>query len=295
MVNAKPLNQNNRNYLQLKILQGGIVGVSNSGFDGIHLDEGERYDVSLYARTENWTGDSTITVRLETDDGSDCGSVVLQGVDGTWKKLDGVLTATKTIDNAKLVVTTTGQGTLSLDMVSLFPQDTFNGRKNGLRKDLVQALKDLNPKFLRFPGGCIAHGWGLDNRYHWKDSVGDVAERKPNWNLWGYHQTYGLGYFEYFQLCEDLDMAPLPVVPIGVGCGFRCNEFVPIDELGPHIQDALDLIEFANGPPTSKWGKVRAEMGHPEPFDLEFVCLGNEEHDTPGMRERFPLFVKSNS
>ena len=290
VVNAKPLNQNNQNYLQLKIDQSGVVGVSNSGFDGIHLDAGERYDVSLYARIDDWTGDSSLTVKLETDDVSDCGSIVLNGVDGEWKKLEGVITATETTDKAHLVVTTTGQGTLNLDMVSLFPQDTFKGRKNGLRKDLAQALKELNPKFLRFPGGCITHGYGLDNMYRWKDSVGDVAERKPNWNLWGYHQTYGLGYFEYFQLCEDLEMAPLPVIPIGVGCGFRCNEFVPLDQLGPHIQDALDLIQFANGPVTSEWGKLRAGMGHAEPFNLEFVCLGNEEHDTPGMRQRFPLF-----
>jgi len=293
VVNAQPLNENNRNYLQLKIDHRGVVGVSNSGFDGIHLDQGARYDVSLYARSNDWTGDSSLTVKLETDSESDIGSVVLEGVDGTWKKLDGVITATETVDNAKLVVTTEGQGTLELDMISLFPQDTFNERKNGLRKDLVKALKDLNPKFFRFPGGCIVHGHGYGNRYNWKDSVGDVAERKPNWNLWGYHQTYGLGYFEYFQLCEDLDMAPLPVLPIGVGCGFRCTEFVPIAELGPHIQDALDLIEFANGPVTSEWGKVRAEMGHPEPFNLEFICLGNEEHDTPDMRERFPLFSKA--
>ncbi|TWT84263.1 Extracellular exo-alpha-L-arabinofuranosidase precursor [Planctomycetes bacterium CA13] len=292
VVNTSPLNQNNRNYLQLKIDQSGVVGISNSGFDGIHLDKGQRYNVSLYARIDDWNGDSALTVKLQSDDVSDCGSVVLKGGGQTWQKLEGVIVASATTDNARLVVTTKGQGTLNLDMVSLFPQDTFNGRKNGLRKDLVQALKELNPKFLRFPGGCIAHGHGLDNMYRWKDSVGDVAERKPNWNLWGYHQTYGLGYFEYFQLCEDLEMAPLPVVPIGVGCGFRCNEFVPIEELGPHIQDALDLIEFANGSVTSKWGKVRAEMGHPKPFNLEFVCLGNEEHDTPDMRQRFPLFSK---
>ncbi len=293
VIDTEPLNQNNRNYLQLKIAQSGVVGVSNSGFDGIHLDQGAAYNVSLYARSNDWTGDSSLTVRLETENATECGSLVLEGVDASWKKLEGVITTTKTTDNARLVVTTEGQGTLDLDMISLFPQDTFNGHKNGLRKDLAQALKELNPKFLRFPGGCIVHGHGLDNIYRWKDSVGDVAQRKPNWNLWGYHQTYGLGFYEYFQLCEDLEMAALPVVPIGVGCGFRCNEFVPIDQLGPHIQDVLDLIEFANGPATSTWGKVRAEMGHPEPFNLEFICLGNEEHDTPDMRQRFPLFAKA--
>jgi alpha-L-arabinofuranosidase len=293
VVNTAPLNDNNRNYLQLRIDQPGAVGMSNSGYVGIPVDQGAVYDVSLYARTEDWNGDSAITVTVEDEDGVDCGSVVLQGADATWKKLEGVLTATKTIDQGRLVVTTAGHGTLNLDMVSLFPQDTFMGRKNGLRKDLAQSLKDLNPKFLRFPGGCVAHGWGLDNIYRWKDSVGDVAERKPNWNLWGYHQSYGLGYFEYFLLCKDLGMAPLPVVPVGVSCGFRGIQYVPIDQLQPHIQDAIDLIEFANGPVSSQWGAVRAEMGHPEPFHLEYICLGNEEHDTPGVRERFPYFVKA--
>ena len=293
VVNTAPLNDNNRNYLQLRIEQPGAVGMSNSGYSGVTLDQGAAYDASLYARTEDWNGDSAITVTVEDEDGVSCGSVVLQGADATWKKLEGVLTATKATDKGRLVVTTAGQGTLNLDMISLFPQDTFNGRKNGLRKDLAQALKDLNPKFLRFPGGCVAHGWGLDNIYRWKDSVGDVAERKPNWNLWGYHQTYGLGYFEYFLLCKDLGMAPLPVIPVGVSCGFRGIQYVPIDQLQPHIQDAIDLIEFANGPVSSKWGAVRAEMGHPEPFNLEYICLGNEEHDTPGVRERFPYFVKA--
>ncbi|EMI57233.1 alpha-L-arabinofuranosidase C-terminal domain-containing protein [Rhodopirellula sallentina] len=293
VTDAEPLNPNNRNYVELQITKSGEVGVSNKGYDGIHLDQGARYNVSLYARAKDWSGDSSLTIRLESKDGSDCGSVRLQGVDGDWKKLEGIITANQSTDEASLLVTTSGEGTLHLDMVSLFPQNTFKGRRNGLRKDLVLALKELNPKFFRFPGGCIAHGSGYDNRYNWKDSVGDIAQRKPNWNLWGYHQSYGLGFFEYFQLCEDLEMAPLPVIPIGVGCGFRGNDFVPIDELGPHIQDALDLIEFANGPTTSLWGQLRAEMGHPKPFNLEFVCLGNEEHDTPDMRQRFPLFSKA--
>ncbi|MCH5377903.1 MAG: alpha-N-arabinofuranosidase, partial [Planctomycetes bacterium] len=288
-----PLNANNKNYLELRIDPPGVVGICNTGYSGIPLDEGAVYDISLYARTVDWAGDSALTVSLEDKEGAACGSIVLQGVDATWRKLEGVLTATKTTDEGRLVVTTTGQGTFNLDMVSLFPRDTFKGRKNGLRKDLAESLRDLDPKFLRFPGGCVAHGWGLDNIYRWKDTVGDVAQRKPNWNLWGYHQTYGLGYFEYFQLCEDLDMTPLPVVPIGVSCGFRGLQVVPMDKLQPHIQDALDLIEFANGPVSSKWGSVRGAMGHPESFNLKYICLGNEEHDTPEVRERFPLFVEA--
>lgn len=199
----------------------------------------------------------------------------------------------RSAENARLAVTVKGRGTLDLDMVSLFPRDTFKGRKNGLRKDLVEALAQLNPKFLRFPGGCASHGNAISNMYRWKDSIGPVEARKPNWSIWGYHQTYGLGYFEYFQLCEDLGMEALPVVPVGVTCGFATYEFVPMADLQPHIQDAIDLIEFANGPEASKWGAERAKMGHPKPFNIKYISLGNEEHDTPQFRERFPLFAEA--
>lgn len=290
----KPLNDRNTNYLTINIRKPGQVGISNSGFDGIPLDKDANYDLSLYARSSNWNGSSTLTVALELADGTVCGKTEFSGISNDWKKLEGVISANKTTDNARLVITTEGSGTLDLDMVSLFPQDTFMGRKNGMRKDLAQALKDLNPKFLRFPGGCIAHGDGLDNVYHWKDTVGDIAERKPNWNRWGYHQTYGLGYYEYFQLCEDLGATALPVVPLGVSCGFNPpQECVPMGELGPWIQDALDLIEFANGSVSTKWGSLRAQMGHPEPFNLEFICLGNEPHDNALFRDRFPPFVEA--
>lgn len=290
---AQPLNPNNRHYLELILTGPGRAGVSNSGFDGIRLDAGARYDVALHARVTGWSGPASVTVSLELPDGSSAGSLTLDGFGGEWKKFTGQLTATRDADRARLLITTTGRGTLALDMVSLFPQDTWRGRPYGLRKDLVQALADLNPRFLRFPGGCIAHGHGLANLYRWKDTVGDIAERKPNWNLWGYHQTYGLGYFEYFQLCEDLGALALPVLPVGVSCGFRGLECVPLGELQPHIQDVLDLVEFANGPADSRWGSVRARMGHPEPFNLRYICLGNEEHDTPEVRERFPHFARA--
>jgi len=181
-----------------------------------------------------------------------------------------------------------------MDMISLFPRKTFKGRKNGLRADLVQTLADLKPATFRFPGGCIVHGHGLANAYRWKDTVGDVAARKPNWNLWGYHQTYGLGYFEYFQLCEDIGAEALPILPLGISCGFRPpfqNE--DMDKLQPWVDDALDLVEFANGPVDTKWGALRAEMGHPAPFNLKYVGLGNEEHHTKEFERRFPYFVKA--
>ena len=291
---ASPLNAKNRRYLTLRVEEPGAgFAVVNTGFDGIRLDAGARYDFSLHARSAEWSGDDKITVALELADGTRVGETTVGGVTREWKKFEGSLVSRQTTDKARLVVSVAGRGTLALDMVSLFPQDTWLGRKGGLRRDLVEALRDLHPKFLRFPGGCIAHGHGLDNVYSWKDTVGDVAERKPNWNLWGYHQTYGLGYFEYFQLCEDLGMQALPVIPVGVSCGFRGLEVVPMNELQKWIDDALDLIEFANGPATSKWGSVRASMGHPEPFGMQFVCLGNEEHDNAAVRERFPHFVRA--
>ncbi len=293
VVNTRPLNTNNTHYLNIKIAQPGVAGMANTGFDGIPLDAGAKYDFSLFVRLTDWSGDSAITVTLEGEDGSTCGSLVLKGAGALWNKLEGTITCGKKMNSARLLVTTKGSGTLDLDMVSLFPQDTFKGRKNGLRKDLVLALKDLNPKFLRFPGGCASHGNAITNMYRWKDSIGPVEQRKPNWSIWSYHQTYGLGYFEYFQLCEDLGMEALPVVPVGVTCGFAKYECVPMNELQPHIQDVVDLIEFANGPDTSKWGAERAKMGHPKPFNIKFISLGNEEHDTPELRERFPLFVEA--
>ena len=293
VVDKDPLNDRNTNYLQVEIAGKGMAGVSNSGFDGMPIDQGAKYDFSVFARTADWRGEATLRVRLQDGSGQSCGELIIERVGHQWKKYEGEITATRTADDVRLVITTPGNGRLHLDMVSLFPQDTWKGRNNGLRKDLVQTLKELNPKTFRFPGGCIVHGHGLANVYNWKDTVGPLETRKPNFNLWGYHQSYGLGFYEYFLLCEDLGMAALPVVPIGVGCGFRCTEFVPLDEMGPHIQDALDLVEFANGPTTSKWGGLRAAMGHPEPFNMKFICLGNEEHDTPQMRERFSLFAKA--
>lgn len=288
---AQPLNENNTKYLRVSSTGKGRVGIANSGFDGIVLKQGAKYDFSVYARRDQ---DFTIPleVKLLSQDGTILASDSISEVSAEWKKYEVTLTSGADADNAQLELTTSGSGDLLLDMVSLFPQDTFKGRKNGMRKDLAQALADLKPGFLRFPGGCIVHGQGLANAYRWKDTVGDVAERKPNWNLWGYHQSYGLGYFEYMQLCEDIGATPLPVVPVGVACGFRRPfDKVPVEDLQPWIDDALDLVEFANGPTDSKWGKLRAEMGHPEPFGLEYLCLGNEEHDTAEVRERFPMFV----
>jgi alpha-L-arabinofuranosidase len=293
VVNESPLNENNTKYLKMTIAKEGVTGIRNTGFNGIVLKKGGKYDFSVYAKL-NKDAQSPLEVALESNEGKTLASASIPALSDEWKKYEVTMTASEDATDASLVLTTGGTGDVMFDMVSLFPQDTFKGRKNGLRKDLAQALADLKPGFLRFPGGCIVHGSGLANAYRWKDTVGDVAERKPNWNLWGYHQSYGLGYFEFMQLCEDIGATPLPVVPLGVACSFRRPfDVVPMEDLHAWIGDALDLIEFANGPPDSKWGKLRADMGHPEPFGLTYICLGNEEGDTPEVRERFPQFVEA--
>ncbi len=289
--NQKPLNDNNTNYLKVDIKEAGSgVGISNSGFDGIAVKADAKYDFSLYVRSEA-KFKQPLMVRLVSSRNEVIGECTISGITNAWKKYEAVMTASKTDANCQLQIITTGNGVLYFDMISLFPQDTYKGHKNGLRKDLAQAIADMHPRFLRFPGGCISHGASLDNAYRWKETVGDVAARKPNWNTWGYYQTYGLGFYEYFQFSEDMGAIPLPVIPVGISCQFRNRQIEPIEKMGPWIQDAIDLIEFANGDVSTPWGKLRADMGHPEPFDMEYICLGNEEDDIPEFRERLTMFV----
>ena len=190
-------------------------------------------------------------------------------------------------------------GTVKLDMISLFPQMTFKGRKNGLRADLAQTIADIHPRFIRFPGGCVAHGDGISNIYHWKNTVGPLESRKPQKNLWGYHQTVGLGYFEYFQYCEDIGAAPLPVIAAGVPCqnsatgGAGQQGGIPMCDMVDYVQEVLDLIEWANGDATTKWGKVRAEAGHPQPFNLKYIGIGNEDLINDIFEERFTMIFNA--
>ncbi|MDA3878990.1 MAG: carbohydrate binding domain-containing protein [Prolixibacteraceae bacterium] len=291
--NETPLNSNNTNYLNLTVNKSGtLAGVQNTGFDGIAVKPGAKYDFSVYLRQNN-TYNGSVIVQLKTSFGSVFMSDTIRNIGTTWKKYELELESTKMVKDARLQLITDAPGTVLIDMVSFFPQDTYKGRKNGLRKDLAQVIEDLEPKFLRFPGGCISHGRGLDNAYRWKETVGDVAERKPNWNLWGYHQTYGLGFYEYFLFSEDLGAKPLPVVPVGISCQFRQREIAPLNEMQEWIDDATDLIEFANGSVDTKWGAVRAQMGHPEPFNMEYICLGNEEDNIPEFRERFMMITNA--
>lgn len=210
--------------------------------------------------------------------------------------------ASTTEPKAKLRLWFEGDGVIDLDMISLFPQDTWKGRPGGLRADMVQMLADMKPGFLRFPGGCIVEGYDLSQRYEWKKTIGPVENRQLKINRWNfefahrpapdYFQTFGLGFFEYFQLAEDIGAEPVPILNAGMACQFNTGEVVPLEELAPYVQDALDLIEFANGDTTTTWGKVRAEMGHPAPFNLKMLGIGNENWG-PQYMERLDVFTKA--
>ncbi|WP_239152604.1 alpha-L-arabinofuranosidase C-terminal domain-containing protein [Virgisporangium aliadipatigenens] len=286
------LNERNRTYLKLSANSpaGGWTGVTNAGFDtGVPLKAGAAYDFSVFARTDAVAG-TPLEVVLHDAAGNPLAAPLRRTVQGDgWAAYGGTLTPSATSDVGRLTVRAFGTGTVRLDMVSLFPRDTFKGRRNGLRKDLAQKVADLHPGFVRFPGGCLVNTgsmYGYDaaanypraRAFQWKDTVGPVESRATNANFWGYNQSYGLGYYEYFQFAEDIGAMALPVVPALVtGCG---QNRATGDEalLRRHIQDTLDLIEFANGPVTSTWGGLRADMGHPKPFGLTHVAVGNEEN-----------------
>jgi alpha-L-arabinofuranosidase len=219
-----------------------------------------------------------------------------------WKKYTAVITAGKTDTAARLLVLAKTKGKLAMDVISLFPENTFKKRPNGLRADLAQKIADLHPKFMRFPGGCLVHGDGLGNMYRWKNTIGPVEQRVEQRDIWNYHQTVGLGYFEYFQFCEDIGAKPLPVLAAGVSCqnsggtwriGGTGQRGIPMDEMKDYIQEVLDLIEYANGPVTSAWGAKRAEAGHPAPFNLQYVGIGNEDKQTDAFRDRFGMIYEA--
>jgi alpha-L-arabinofuranosidase len=290
---------NNPHYVVLNIEEEGRegVGLINSGFDGIVVRAGEKYNFSFFARQLSDKA-IPIVVKLKGKKGNVADSVTFSTDSKEWKKYTATFTATESDDSARLVILGRGKGKLALDMVSLFPQNTFKNRPNGLRADIAQTIADLHPKFMRFPGGCLAHGDGLGNMYRWKNTIGPVEQRVDQRNIWSYHQSVGLGYFEYFQFCEDIGARPLPVVAAGVCCqnaggtwriGGTGQRGLPPDEMNAWIQDILDLIEYANGPATSTWGAKRAAAGHPEPFHLQYIGIGNEDAQTPVFRERFKM------
>lgn len=285
------------------------TGLDNEGFLGIGLKEGAGYRFSVWARVPDG---GTQRLRIEfldpaTQDRNQFFTQARLDIEGSeWKKYEIVMKSGKTIEKAVLRIFLESRGgSVDLEHVSLFPVDTWKGRPGGLRRDLAQALYDLHPGIFRFPGGCIVEGTALEDRYNWKNTVGPVENRPINSNRWeytftnrfypDYHQSYGLGFFEYFQLSEDLGSEPLPILNCGLACQYQNapgEQTVPLDELQEYIQDALDLIEFANGPVDTKWGALRAEMGHPAPFGLKFIGIGNEQWD-PVYPEHLKPFVEA--
>lgn len=288
----------NKRYAHLTIdAPAGTYGLSNEGFRGMGIQKGESYTLSLLARQRN--GDVKMKIELVNASGQKIGSAEITGLSKDWKEHKVTLSCTDTAQRGRLQVLFTGKGDIDLDMVSLFPQNTWKARPGGLRADLVQLLADMKPGFVRFPGGCIVEGRDLTNRYQWKATVGPVMDRALMVNRWNmefrhrptpdYYQTFGLGFYEYFQLSEDVGAEPLPILNCGMACQFNSGEVVAMDGLDPYIQDALDLIEFANGPVSSPWGKIRSDMGHPAPFNLKYLGIGNEQWDTQYI-ERYKAF-----
>lgn len=295
-----PFGGANRRYLRLRSEGSAPFGVSNEGFRGMGLRRGESYDFSADLRIV--AGSPRLTIELVGGDGSTLASGQLQGGSAEWKRLSLALVPNDTDPKGRLTVILDGAGTIEIDMVSLFPRRTWKDRPGGLRADMVQALADLHPGFLRFPGGCIVEGARLEVRYQWEKTLGPVSARELLVNRWNYefkhrptpdyYQSFGLGFFEYFQLAEDIGAEPLPILNCGMACQFNSGELVPLDRLTPYIQEALDLIEFANGPLTSPWGARRAALGHPEPFHLKMLGVGNEQWGRQYI-ERYAVFHRA--
>jgi alpha-N-arabinofuranosidase len=301
VINRKQTNSANPRFLRVNVnnAKKGEAGITNEGFRGMGVKKGLTYEYSMmYSQLP--TG-MILHLELMDEANNIIGTVSLKptkaGAD--WAKESIKLTATATAQKAKLIIWFEGNGQINLDMISLFPGDTWKGRPQGMRADMIQMLADMKPGFIRFPGGCIVEGIDLENRYQWKKTIGPIEDRQLIMNRWNtefphqnapdYFQTFGLGFFEYFQLSEDIGAEPLPILNCGMACQFNTAEVVPLDQLDPYIQDALDLIEFANGDANSSWGKKRADMGHPKPFNLKFLGVGNENWG-PQYIERAKLF-----
>jgi alpha-N-arabinofuranosidase len=280
----------------------GTIGLNNEGFRGMGVKNNLRYDFSVIYRQSS--PNAKMYIELINDKGENIGgtTIATTGNGDTWKKVTANFNAIATVPKASMNIWFEGDGTVDLDMISLFPQDTWKNRPGGMRADMIQMLADMKPGFIRFPGGCIVEGFDLSQRYQWKKTIGPVEERQLIVNRWNfefahrptpdYFQTFGLGFFEYFQLAEDIGAEPLPILNAGMACQFNSAELVPLNQLDPYIQDALDLIEFANGDASTGWGKVRANMGHPAPFNMKMMGVGNENWG-PQYVERLQLFTKA--
>jgi len=280
----------------------GNLSMTNEGFRGMGIKKDVHYDFSVLYRQP--TGNIKLHIEILNVKKEILASGVLatSATGQEWKKGRITLQASDSAQRGKMKIWFEGTGVIDMDMISLFPEDTWKKRPGGMRADMIQLLADMKPGFMRFPGGCIVEGMDLSNRYQWKKTIGPIEERQLIINRWNvefpnrstpdYFQTFGLGFFEYFQLAEDIGASPLPILNCGMACQFNSAELVPLEQLQPYVQDALDLIEFANGDATTKWGKVRADMGHPDPFNLKMMGVGNENWG-PQYIERLKIFQKA--
>lgn len=304
VMNRQQANTANPRFLRVTLHNNakGTIGLNNEGFRGMGVKQNLGYDFSFMYRQ------SSPSVKIYVDLVNEKGEVIGSTITSTastgseWKKIKTSFTANATAAKATMNVWFEGDGTIDLDMITLFPQDTWKARPGGMRADMIQMLADMKPGFLRFPGGCIVEGFDLSQRYQWKKTLGPIEERQLIINRWNfefahrptpdYFQTFGLGFFEYFQLAEDIGAEPLPILNAGMACQFNTAELVPVNQLDPYVQDALDLIEFANGDTTTKWGKLRASMGHSAPFNMKLLGVGNENWG-PQYLERLQIFTKA--
>lgn len=273
------------------------VGIRNSGFGNIQIKTGETYNFAINAKQLS-SSPINLLICLQNKNGKNLAQAQIAVNTNQWAKYNAQLVVSEPCDSTQVVVLGITEGKVALDNISLFPTNTFKNRINGLRSDLAQVLADMKPAFMRFPGGCLVHGDGLGNMYRWKNTVGPLEERIEQKNIWGYHQSAGLGYYEYFQFCEDIGAKPLPILPAAVSCqnsgstwriGGTGQKAIPMSEMQNYIQEVLELIEWANGLSTTKWGSVRAAAGHPAPFNLEYIGIGNEDKITPEFEQRFKM------
>lgn len=291
----------NSHYLRIRVQTPGRgFGVMNEGFRGIGVAKDAEYTFTVRARRVDGSP-AGLHVILEDTNGRAIGETRVSGLTTEWKDYKSTIRASETNTKARLSVLLEGSGTVDLDLISLYPKDTWQNRENGLRPDLVKLLKEMNPGFLRFPGGCIVEGSHLERRYQWKTTIGDLDDRSLLINRWNYefrhrptpdyYQSFGLGFYEYFLLSEDIGAEPMPILNCGMACQFNTGELVPLEELDHYIQDAIDLIEFANAPANTEWGRRRAAMGHPAPFNLKMIGVGNEQWG-PQYIERYEIFSR---
>ena len=280
------LGEKNEHYLKIKVLLAleGYIGVSNSGYWGISVTKGASYDFTMSAMALDGINRNMLVV-LEGTEGEVLASAPIKGVGSDWNHFKATLVAERSCPDARLVIRISEPGQVFLDMVSLFPRATFKNRPNGLRLDLATMLSEMKPSFVRFPGGCWVEGDNLRLSYRWKQTVGDVGDRRYQYNIWDYYSTNGLGFHEYLQMCEDLRAEPLFVI----NCGMSHREIVPLRDMKPWVQDALDALEYANGSVDTRWGTMRAKNGHPAPFNLKYMEIGNE-NGGEAYAERFALF-----